>query len=133
MSNISYNEIIDDLIKAHNEYRNNLVFTKVSPLKKNNKLMIFAQNWADHMGNTERMYHSKMIDILRLGFMNVGENIAMGHKQVDSVMKNWVASYGHRKNMSSKSYTDIGCGYSISKNKVPYWCVCFGTPSPEKK
>lgn len=124
---------LEHLIEAHNKYRSKLVFSKVPPLVKNNKLMTFAQNWADHMSSTERMYHSKMKDILNLGFMNVGENIAIGHKSIEDVMNNWIQSFGHRRNMSSKSFTHIGCGYSISKNNIPYWCVCFGSPSPEKK
>lgn len=121
-----------NLIFAHNEQRNNS-WWKIPELKQDTKLMEYAQRWAVEMSADNKLYHSKMTDILRLGFNNVAENIAAGQKDIDSVMSSWMRSLGHRRNILAKSLTHIGCGYATSKDGTPYWCVCFGTPSGTKK
>jgi uncharacterized protein YkwD len=119
------------LIDAHNARRQSGLWT-IPLLEKNTLLMEYAQKWAVEMSEDNRLYHSKMTNILALGFKTVGENIASGQESVESVIKSWMNSWGHRKNIMSKSYTNIGCGYAISKNGTPYWCVCFGTPNNKK-
>lgn len=119
------------LINAHNARRQSGLWT-IPPLEKNTLLMEYAQKWAVEMSEDNNLHHSKITDILALGFKTVGENIASGQENVESVMKSWMNSWGHRKNIMSKSYTNIGCGYATSKNGTPYWCVCFGTPSNKK-
>lgn len=43
-------------------------------------------------------------------FKWAGENIAMRYSTADSVMRGWMNSTGHRKNILNKKYTDIGIG-----------------------
>jgi uncharacterized protein YkwD len=43
---------------------------------------------------------------------NWGENIAAGYGSPDSVMGGWMGSSGHRSNILSGSYREIGLGYS---------------------
>ena len=62
----------------------------------------------------------------------MAENIASGQKDIESVMRSWIRSPGHRRNIMSKSFTHIGCGYATSNDGTAYWCVCFGTPSTKK-
>lgn len=116
------------LIDAHNKARDNAWFNTPA-LQKNTKLMEYAQAWAVEMAEDNRLHHSRMSSIMALGFKTVGENIAAGQKDIEDVMSSWMHSFGHKKNIMSKSFTHMGCGYAVSKNGTPYWCVCFGTPS----
>ena len=120
------------LIDLHNQEIANS-WWKISALKKNTLLMEYAQRCAVEMSEDNKLHHSKITLIMKLGFNTVGENIASGQKDEKSVLKTWMNSLGHRKNIMSKSFTDIGCGYSVSKKGTSYWCVCFGTPSIKKK
>jgi uncharacterized protein YkwD len=115
------------LVDLHNEARNGASWMwTINPLSMDDKLMRYAQDWADNMAERNRMVHSSMRDIMKLGFSPVGENIAWGQKDEKAVMNAWLWSPGHRSNIMSTSYTLIGCGASYSKNDRLYWCVVFG-------
>lgn len=120
---------IDELVYLHNDAREKGgMLQEIKPLLKNDKLMKYAQEWAEHMASRGRMYHSSMRDIMRLGFSMAGENIAYGQKSPEEVMRVWMNSPGHRSNILSSRYSDIGCGVAM-KGNTPYWCTCFGVPS----
>lgn len=123
---------MDKLIDLHNKARNKSLFGylgfRLHPLLKNDKLMEYAQNHANWMAENNRMRHSSMRNIMKLGFNVAGENIAWGQTTEESVMNAWLWSPGHRMNIMGSSYTDIGCGYALDKNGRIYWCVCFGRP-----
>lgn len=51
-----------------------------------------------------------------------GENIAMGQKTPEEVVKAWMNSEGHRKNILNSSFTHIGVGYVAEGN---YWTQMF--------
>jgi uncharacterized YkwD family protein len=51
-----------------------------------------------------------------------GENIAMGQTTPDEVVKAWMNSEGHRKNILSPNYNYIGVGYVSQGN---YWTQEF--------
>lgn len=115
------------LIDLHNESRNNNSWMwKIFPLVMDDRLMLYAKDWADWMAENNRMTHSSMNKIMRLGFNKVGENIAWGQENEKSVMKSWLLSPGHRANIMSTSYTKIGCAASYNSYNHLYWCVCFG-------
>jgi uncharacterized protein YkwD len=54
-----------------------------------------------------------------------GENIAMGQRSPQEVMKAWMNSAGHRANILSPNFTEIGIGYYSDGN---YWVQQFGKP-----
>ena len=61
------------------------------------------------------------------GIVNVyaGENIASGHSSAAEVMKTWMNSEGHRKNILNENYTRIGVGvYEASDGRI-YWVQVF--------
>lgn len=119
----------DRLIELHNEARSKASWMwQLNPLVKNAKLMQFAQEWANTMAERGRMRHSSMRDIMKLGFSRVAENIAWGQETPESVMRAWLWSPGHRRNIMSTATTDIGCGARKDNNGRLYWCVCFGRP-----
>lgn len=118
------------LVDLHNRERNKksswFTLSKVNNLQLDDELTNYAQDWAVHMANSEKLYHSKINDIMNLGFRSAAENIAYGQKTEESVMSVWMSSAGHRRNIMNTSYNLIGCGFSYSEKNTPYWCVCFG-------
>jgi uncharacterized protein YkwD len=58
-----------------------------------------------------------------------GENVAYGYNSADSVMAAWMNSPGHRANILSLNYRDIGVGCAYSASHVLYWTQDFGRPA----
>ena len=112
------------LVDLHNAARAKSWWT-LKPLTPDVKLMEYAQKWADSMATRNRMVHSSMRDILKLGFSRAAENIAWNQKSEEAVMNAWLWSPGHRWNIMSGGSNVIGCGVA-DKGRGPYWCVCFG-------
>ena len=54
--------------------------------------------------------------------LNIWENIAYGQRTPQAVVNAWMNSSGHRANILSASYTQIGVGYVASGN---YWTQMF--------
>lgn len=119
---------LNTLIDMHNDARTNRWLWKSRPLVKNIFLMKYAQKWSNTMATHNKLYHSSMSDILNIGFSNVAENIAYGQKSPEDVMKTWLNSSGHKRNILNNNFTDIGCGMSLSEKGRLYWCVCFARP-----
>lgn len=55
-------------------------------------------------------------------YKSAGENIAMGQRSAEEVVKAWMNSEGHRANILNKNYTYIGVGYVKDGN---YWTQMF--------
>ncbi|NDB55035.1 CAP domain-containing protein [archaeon] len=118
---------LSKLVDLHNEARSkNSWMWSINPLEIDNALMRYAQDWSEIMAKDDSLKHSNMKDIMNLGFSRASENIAYGQKNEESVMRTWLRSPGHRKNILSTSVDSIGCGYFYSDSNVIYWCVCFG-------
>lgn len=54
-----------------------------------------------------------------------GENIASGQESPASVVRAWMQSVPHRKNMLHKDFRTIGVGLHIS-SAIPWWTQNFG-------
>jgi uncharacterized protein YkwD len=107
------------LIVAHNKIRKS---HGKGELKEDPQLMQIAQKWADHMAKTGILRHQSLN--FGGGFSGMGENIAMGQKDVEEVMRDWMKSPGHRRNILS-NYSHIGVGIAEGKRGT-FWCVDFG-------
>ena len=118
------NVSMEKLIQLHNERRASGALGQ-KPLRTDDKLMAYAQEHAEWMAKSNRMRHSSMGKVMKLGFSRAGENIAWGQKTEESVMSAWMWSPGHRSNIMGTSYDSIGAG-AASRNGRIYWCVCFG-------
>lgn len=117
------------LIELHNNARSKSSWMwSINPLTVDDQLMKYASDWALKMSTLETMKHSRVSNIMHLGFKYAGENIAYGQKNEESVMKTWLWSPGHRRNIMNTKFTHIGCGFAYSNSGIPYWCVCFATP-----
>lgn len=125
---------IAELIDAHNKIREE---HGKKPLAMNPMLQKACEEHASDMANKKFMSHtgsdgsSPFKRITRAGYnwSTAGENIAWNQQTVDSVMNSWMLSPGHRMNILSESYTEIGAACVYSNTGQPYWCVDFGTPS----
>lgn len=116
---------IKKLIAIHNENRG----SGRPSLKGHPKLHAAAQKHAEWMARTGRMSHrgegfsdpGDRISKEGYNWSTYGENVAWGYNSEESVMRGWMTSPGHRRNIMNSSYRDIGCGM-----KNNYWCVVFG-------
>ena len=60
----------------------------------------------------------------------LGENIAKGYETPEEVFKGWMKSPGHRDNILSKNFTEVGFGSAKPVNSpVIYWVQEFGRRS----
>ena len=64
----------------------------------------------------------QMIKAFGISFRASGENIAYGYATPQSVVNGWMNSSGHRANILSSAYTQIGVGY-VAKGQ--YWTQMF--------
>lgn len=69
-----------------------------------------------------------MMKSFGLKFSAAGENIAMGQRTPQEVMNAWMNSTGHRNNILSPSFTEIGVGASKDANGGCYWSQMFMKP-----
>ncbi|SHE57783.1 spore coat assembly protein SafA/uncharacterized protein, YkwD family [Caloramator proteoclasticus DSM 10124] len=69
-----------------------------------------------------------MIESFGIKFSAAGENIAMGQRTPQEVMNAWMNSPGHRSNILSPSYTEIGVGLAKDKTGKCYWTQMFIKP-----
>lgn len=69
-----------------------------------------------------------MIESFGIRMASGGENIAMGQRTPKEVVAAWMNSPGHRGNILSTSYTQIGVGCAKSKNGTYYWTQMFIRP-----
>ena len=85
-----------------------------------------SQDMADnrYFSHTSPTYGSpsQMIRAFGLTFRASGENIAYGQTTPQQVINAWTNSSGHRANILSTSYTQIGVGYAARGN---YWTQMF--------
>ena len=58
-----------------------------------------------------------------------GENIAWGYRTPQEVLESWMNSPGHRANILSPNFTDLGVGIAVINCKT-YMTQDFGTQRP---
>lgn len=64
----------------------------------------------------------QMMKNFGITYRSAGENIALGQKSPKAVVDAWMNSSGHRANILSASFTQIGVGYVADGN---YWTQMF--------
>ena len=77
-----------------------------------------------YFSHTSPTYGSPFDQMKKRGitYRAAGENIAMGYRSARAVVDAWMASPGHRANILSEKYTEIGIGYMENGN---YWTQWF--------
>ncbi len=108
----------------------------LSELKVNAKLSQVAEVKAADMRDKNYFSHTSptygspfdMMKQFGITYKSAGENIAKGQKTPQSVMNGWMNSQGHRENILSSSYTEIGVGYVTDNKGNTYWVQMFIRP-----
>jgi uncharacterized protein YkwD len=106
-----------------------------SPLANDAKLNAAAEDWSQSMANGDFFRHSTPDQVEEQGYdwRAWGENIAAGYATPEAVVNGWINSPGHRANMLSSNFEEIGIGYHYlandagSVNYHHYWTQVFGT------
>ena len=70
------------------------------------------------------MTRKEIAEELGVSYSTAGENIAYGYGDPEQVVRGWMNSEGHRKNILSASYSKIGTGCYKSGNTL-YWSQFF--------
>ncbi|WP_442598018.1 SafA/ExsA family spore coat assembly protein [Neobacillus sp. D3-1R] len=60
-----------------------------------------------------------------ISYISAGENIAAGQRTAQEVVNSWMNSPGHRANILSAKFTQIGVGYSSGGSYGTYWTQMF--------
>lgn len=85
------------------------------------------KNYFSHISPT---YGSPFTMMQNFGiqFSSAGENIAMGQRTPEEVMNAWMNSPGHKANILSPTYTQIGVGMAKDGKGKIYWTQMFIKP-----
>jgi uncharacterized protein YkwD len=88
-----------------------------------------SNGFFDHRDSTRREMATRLTDFRYTGYHALGENIAMGQRTPAEVVNTWMNSPGHRANILSRSFTEIGVGYvpPSARNAYGYWVEDFGS------
>ena len=105
----------------------------LAPLKYNWQLSRVARYKSEDMRDKNYFSHTSptygspfdMMKNFGIKYMAAGENIAMGQPTAASVMTAWMNSPGHRANILSKNYTEIGVGVAKNTSGTIYWTQDF--------
>ena len=108
----------------------------LQPLKENWELSRVARYKSQDMANKNYFSHTsptygspfRMMESFGIRYSAAGENIAMGQQTPQAVMNAWMNSPGHRSNILSPSYGQIGVGLAKNKNGRAYWTQMFIKP-----
>jgi uncharacterized protein YkwD len=120
------------VVEAHNRIRSE---AKLNTLEVSEKLQAAAQAHARDMAARLKMTHqgskgSTPIDRIKAQgypYLRAGENIAVGQFTVDRLMKTWMDSPHHKRNILG-GFSQIGVGCATGEDGKRYWCVTFGLP-----
>ena len=85
-----------------------------------------ANNYFDHTSPTYGTPF-EMMKQFGVSYRSAGENIAAGLRTPEEVMDAWMNSPGHRANILSADYTELGVGVAIGERGV-YWVQLFRMP-----
>lgn len=119
----------DSLSANASTYNNHQIILKINEIRiKNNlsaliinqKLELAAQNKAEHMLKENYFSHVspngyKWSDFIKNSgyiYLEAGENLAIGYKNVPDVVDAWMNSQTHKENILSSGFVDTGVGYA---------------------
>jgi len=127
----------DDLTALENEVVNSVnrlrVKNGLSPLKQNLTLCKAARAKSTDMIENNYFAHQSptlgspftMMQSFGIAFSAAGENIAYGQISAEEVMEDWISSPGHKANIMSDIYDQIGVGAAKADNGTYYFTQLF--------
>lgn len=130
-NNISNNTNVDEMevLRLVNIERSRV---GLKPLQIDYKVSNIARLKSEDMAKKNYFNHTSPtygtpFDMLRkfnITYKSAGENIAKGQKNAQAVVKAWMESEGHKRNILSKSFTHIGIG-KATRGRTNYWTQVF--------
>jgi uncharacterized protein YkwD len=122
----------DDVVRAHNRLRAD---AKLPALAISSKLQAAAERHARDMAAQGKMTHrgsdhSSPIDRIKstgYPYRRAGENIAVGGYATERLIKGWMDSPHHKRNILG-NFSQIGVACATAESGKRYWCVTFGLP-----
>jgi uncharacterized protein YkwD len=106
------------------------------PLVRNDRLDQAATLHARNMAAYRKMSHvipeakqstlSARAQYVQYPYAMIAENIAMGQPDAETVVRAWMGSPGHRRNILSPEAAEIGTAVVSSKTGGLYFCQVFG-------
>lgn len=108
----------------------------LKPLRMNWELSRVARYKSEDMRDKRYFAHDSptygspfdMMKKFEVSYSYAGENIAAGQTTAEAVMQSWMNSPGHRKNILSPNFTEIGVGYATGGSYKYYWTQMFIKP-----
>ena len=97
-----------------------------------------ARDHSENMARQGKMEHKldkkdvfNRLDDAKLDYEVAGENIAFGDQGIalKTIMKLWMESDSHRKNILYKDFTEIGVGIARAKNGDIFFTQVFAKPA----
>lgn len=98
------------------------------PLHRGNRATRAATIRARHIASVERLSHDLWWDVIeRVGLDNraAAENIAMGYRDPEDVVRAWMNSPGHRANILEPTYRVLGVAAAIDDDGDTWWAQIF--------
>ncbi len=98
------------------------------------RLQQAAQTHACDSATRNRMGHHGSDDstlatrVQRQGyrFRSIAENVAAGHPTPAAVVRGWMGSAGHRRNILARDARDAGIGLAIARDGTLHWVLNLG-------
>lgn len=145
-NSVKVNSLEQKIIQSVNALRSE---NKLPSLKSSVQLMAVAQSHARNMarqdkyGDTDRNGHildgkhfEDRIKVSGYPFLRVAENVGyeLGKSDpADAMVVDWKDSPGHRRNMLTPEFTEIGVGAAQGSSGRWYFVQVFGRPQPPIK
>lgn len=87
-----------------------------------------TNDYLDHTDHEGRELEGRLTAFEYKDYMAAGENIAAGQATAAEVVANWLQSPGHRSNILSPDFTEIGIGHQANAGSKfrHYWAQDFG-------
>lgn len=105
------------------------------PLRPSVLLMKAARKHTEEMARRGTLNHelngqgpAQRVSALGYAWSQVGENIAHGQRTPAEAMNSWMNSSGHRANLLSSGYSEIGIGVAPGADGRLYWTTVFAAP-----
>lgn len=93
---------------------------------------MYRRNYFAHLSRSGKSIKNRIEDagytLTGMRTYAIGENIAAGQRSIEEVMRSWIASEGHCKNIMSKNFREIG----VAETNF-YWVQDFGMRVPKEK
>lgn len=118
----------NEVLKVINEYR---AAKKLAPLKQNSVLIEEARNHSHNMATMKVPFshdgfqtRAQHIEGKLRYVKNIAENVAYGQPTAKEVVKDWLNSPGHKKNIEG-NFTETGIGIASNSKGILYYTQIF--------